>query len=110
MTKLNKKIEQLMELITGSANGKKHSQEEASVSETSPTARICIDSEAIRYIAKAKELSILLPDTFNSNPKHLRKFLSELNFCFLLAPSKYAGNEPKVIAGGRFCSHKKEYR
>src|SRR5436305_10535855 len=109
MAELNKKVNQLMELITGSANSKKHSQEEASVSETPPTARICIDSEVIRYIAKAKELSIPLPDTFDGNPKHLRKFLSELNLCFRVAPSKYAGDDTKVITARRLCSDKKVY-
>ena len=58
MAELDKKVDQLMELIAGSANGKKPSQEEASVSETPLAARIRVDSEAIRYITKAKELSI----------------------------------------------------
>ena len=86
MAELDKKVDQLMELIAGSANGKKRSQEEASVSETPPAARIRVDSEAIRYIAKAKELSIPLPDAFDGNPKYLRKFLSELDLCFPSGP------------------------
>ena len=64
------------------ARGKKRSQDEASVSETPPTARYRVDSgaEMIRYITKAKDPSIPLPDAFDGNPKHLKKFLSELDF------------------------------
>ena len=60
------------------ARGKKRSQDEASVSETPPT-RVDSGAETIRYITKAKDPSIPLPDAFDGNPKHLKKFLSELD-------------------------------
>jgi len=111
MADLDKKVDQLMELMAGNARGKKRSQEEASVSETPPAARVRVDAgaETIWYIAKAKEPSIPLPDTFDGNPKHLKKFLSELDLCFRVAPSKYAGDDAKVITAGRLCSDKKVY-
>src|SRR5438552_6167366 len=43
---LDKKVDQLMELIAGNAHGKKRSQEEASVSETPPTARVHVNAGA----------------------------------------------------------------
>ena len=63
------------------ARSKKCSQDEVSVSETPPAAHYRIDSgaEMIRYITKAKNPSIPLPDAFDGNPKHLKKFLSELD-------------------------------
>ena len=84
------------------ARGKKRSQDEASVSETPPTARYRVDSgaETIRYITKAKDPSIPLPDAFDGNPKHLKKFLSELDLWFRVAPSKYAEDNAKSSLGG----------
>src|SRR5947207_14101216 len=60
------KVDQLMELIAGNARGKKRSQEEASVSETPPGARVRVDAgaETIRYIAQATEPSLPFPDRF----------------------------------------------
>ena len=46
MADLDKKVDQLMELIAGNAHGKKRSQEEASVSETSLAARVHVDAGA----------------------------------------------------------------
>ena len=61
--------------------GKKHSQDEAFIFKTPPAARYHVDSgaEMIRYITKAKDPSIPLPDAFDGNLKHLKKFLSELD-------------------------------
>ena len=33
----------------------------------------------------------------------------ELDLCFQIAPSKYAGDDAKVITAGRLCSDKKVY-
>ena len=108
---LNKKVNQLIELITSNIYNKKYSQEEASVYETLLTAWVHIDTgaEMIWYITKVKESSILLPDTFDSNLKHLRKFLLKLDFCFQVAPSKYAGDNAKIITAKKLCSDKKVY-
>jgi len=46
MADLDKKVDQLMELIAGNARGKKRSQEEASVFETPPAVRVRIDAGA----------------------------------------------------------------
>ena len=46
MADLDKKVDQLMELMAGNARGKKRSQEEASVSKTSPAARVHVDAGA----------------------------------------------------------------
>ena len=84
------------------ARSKKRSQDEASVSETPPAARYRVDSgaEMIRYITKAKNPSIPLPDAFDGNLKHLKKFLSELDLWFRVAPSKYAEDNAKSSPGG----------
>ena len=46
MADLDKKVDQLMELMAGNARGKKRSQEEASVFETPPAARVRVDAGA----------------------------------------------------------------
>src|SRR5947209_15072397 len=126
---LSRKVNRLMELlaargielestppIESNSRGKKHSRDEASDTETPPAARIRIrttpratEAEAIRYIARSKEPNIPLPDAFDGNPKSLKKFLAELDLCFRAAPSKYAGDDVKVITAGRLCSNKKVY-
>ena len=84
------------------ARGKKRSQDEASVSETPPAACYRVDSgaETIWYITKAKDPSIPLLDAFDSNLKYLKKFLSELDLWFRVAPSKYAEDNAKSSPGG----------
>ena len=50
-----------------------------------------------------------MPDNFDGNPKNLKKFLTELDLCFRASPTKYAGDDVKVITAGRLCSHDKVY-
>ena len=62
-----------------------------------------------QYIVRAKEPSIPLPDAFDGNPKNLKKFLTELDLCFRAAPTKFAGDDAKIITAGRLCSGTKVY-
>src|SRR4051794_7640451 len=116
---LSRKINRLMELLAArgielestpptedNSRGKKCSRDEASDNETPHAARLrantgATEAEAIRYIAKSKEPNIPLPDAYDGNPKSLKKFLAELDLCFRAAPSKYAGDDVKVITAGR---------
>src|SRR5436190_3970625 len=131
VAELNRKVDQLTQLLTASRGdvrqilseatssvntaarkGKKRALDEASISEDPPAVRARIDAgpgDAVRYIARPKEPNVPLPEAFDGNPRHLKKFLSELDLCFRAAPSKYAGDDAKVITAGRLCSHAKVY-
>jgi hypothetical protein len=128
VAELQRKVDQLMQFLTArgfdqslleststpdevTVRGEKRPREETSISETPPAARVRVNTEdaTIRYVARPKEPNVPLPDAFDGDPRHLKKFLTELDLCFRAAPSKYAGDDAKVVTAGRLCSGTKVY-
>src|SRR4051794_26579069 len=124
VAELSRKVDQLMQLLAArgmelqstpaveDTHGKKHSSDEASITETPPAAHLRVspgatEVEVVRHVKKAKEPSIPLPNEFDGNPRNLRKFLSQLALCFRIAPMRYAADDVKIATAGRLCSHKK---
>ena len=116
LSELHEKVDDLLRMmraVTAKQSSKKRAFDEASsTNETPPAARVRIESgatDAPQYVARAKEPSIPLPDAFDSNLKNLKKFLTELDLCFWAAPTKFAGDDAKVITAGRLCTGTKVY-
>ena len=88
LLELHEKVDDLLRMMRAvtAKQSKKHAFDEASsTNKTPPAAHVRIESGAThvpQYIARAKEPSIPLPDTFDSNLKNLKKFLTELDLCF----------------------------
>ena len=116
LSELHEKVDDLLRMmraITVKQSNKKLAYDEASsTNKTPPAAHVRIESsvtDALQYVARAKEPSIPLPDAFDGNPKNLKKFLTELDLCFRAAPTKFAGDDAKVITAGRLCTGTKVY-
>ena len=115
LSELHEKVDDLLRMmraVTAKQSKKRAYDEASSTNETPPAARVRIESgatDAPQYVARAKEPSIPLPDAFDGNPKNLKKFLTELDLCFRAAPTKFAGDDAKVITAGRLCTGTKVY-
>ena len=115
LSELHEKVDDLLRMmraVTAKQSKKRAFDEASSTNETPPAARVRIESgatDAPQYVARAKEPSIPLPDAFDGNPKNLKKFLTELDLCFRAAPTKFAGDDAKVITAGRLCTGTRVY-
>src|SRR5436305_7551285 len=115
LSELHEKVDNLLRMmraVTAKQSKKCAFDEASSTNETPPAAHVRIESgatDAPQYIARAKEPSIPLPDTFDGNLKNLKKFFTELDLCFRAAPTKFPGDDTKVITAGRLCTGTKVY-
>ena len=115
LSELHEKVDDLLRMmraVTAKQSKKRAYNEVSSTNETPSAAHVRIESSATdapQYVVRAKEPSIPLPDAFDGNLKNLKKFLTELDLCFQAAPTKFAGDDAKVITAGRLCTGTKVY-
>src|SRR5436309_13147925 len=88
LSELHEKVDDLLRMmraVTAKQSKKRAYDEAYSTNETPPAACVRIESgatDALQYIARAKEPSIHLIDAFDGNPKKFKQFLTELELCF----------------------------